>query len=94
MATRERDVKRRAKDSVSKILREQKARELDFRRITLLPAEIDHARSVVAAGARERYGRSECDDAVHLMRHLGLMPDQNGWYYSEPDPHTPRRQDV
>lgn len=78
-----------------KVERAKAVRELDFRRIFFTPPEIDHARAVVAASACEDicYGRMDFEDAEEILTHLGLMPNQTGWYYSEADPYTPRRTD-
>lgn len=77
-----------------KWLAEKKARqvrELDFRRIEFSDEEIDHARRVTAANAcLDCHGRSAVEDTAVLLWHLGLAPEQDGWYYSEPDPYTPK----
>lgn len=70
--------------------RKAKTRELDFKRITFTPAEVAKVRGVCAASAKAEHDRTECQDAVELMTHLGMMPDQKGWYYEEHDPLTPR----
>lgn len=77
-----------------KIERAKAVRELDFRRIFFLPKEIAHARAVVAGSAcGDCYGRMDIEDAEEILTHLGLMPNQTGWYYSEADPYTPRRSE-
>jgi hypothetical protein len=69
------------KDAWEKAKRENKVRELDFRKILFSESEIGHARAVVAAGAKAAH---DCDtetcDAAVLMEHLGLLPGQEGWY--------------
>lgn len=70
----------------------RQVRELDFRRIEFSDLEIAKARAVAAAGACEPgcHERSMSEDAHNILEHLGLMPNQDAWYYKERDPHTPR----
>lgn len=53
--------------------KENNLRELDYKKIRFSEDEVDHARGVVAANAKD------ADDARHLLEHLGLMPGQEEW---------------
>lgn len=48
--------------------------ELDYSSSKVSQQQVDAARRVVAGSA------ADADDARSLLEHLGLMPNQDGWY--------------
>lgn len=47
--------------------------------------ELEKARGVVAASAKDAYDRNQTEDAGVLLETLGLLPSQTDWYELKKD---------
>ncbi len=66
-------------DGTTSINKRGRSQELSYSTIKVTREEAEHARGVVAASSKG------AEDARNLLEHLGLMPDQEGWYIHDGD---------